>query len=83
MAEAGSTLRRFPTDEGDYRLGHFAGGHQVGHLFLLAAADFTEHHDRFGFRISLEEFDHLRVGETDNNVSADVDEGCSPNSLLS
>ena len=41
-----------PGDEGDNRFGHVFGN-EFGSVFLCAATDFADHHDRLGFSIVL------------------------------
>ena len=36
-----------------------------GGFFFCAAADFADHHDRFGFRVVVEHFEHVDELESD------------------
>lgn len=54
---------------GDVRANVFAG------FFFGAAADFTDHDNRFGLRIVLEQFQRVDEGGAWNRVAADTDTG--------
>src|SRR5690606_864367 len=64
--------RGLPADEADDRLFHVLC-HVVRGDFLLAAADFADHHDGIGFRVLVEKLDDVEKSESVNGVAPDTD----------
>src|SRR5690606_23227617 len=74
VAHAFAGRRGDASDVGHHRFGHI-GLDEGSRFFLGAAADLTDHDDRFGLRVFLEQLEDVDEVGTRDRVTADADAG--------
>ena len=77
MAHAASRRRGLSGDESDYRLFH-PRLHIFRRSFFGIAADFADHHDDFGLRILVKQFERVQEIRADDRIAADANGGRLP-----
>src|SRR5438067_663731 len=75
MAHAAARGSGDAGDEADHGLLHFGTADEVGGVFLGGAADFADHDDALGFRISQQHFQYFDMFGAFDRVAADADAG--------
>ena len=81
MTHALARRRSDAGDVGDDGLGHVLLD-EVRAGFLIAAADFADHHDAFGARIAFEQLQHIDEVQAADRIAADADAGALAKAIV-
>src|SRR5580704_9372496 len=77
MPHAPSRRRRLTADKADYRFRYILLD-ELRRYFLGVAADFADHHDRMGVRITIEEPNDIEKCCPDDRIASNADAGGLP-----